>query len=339
MSSDYFNEKFKQVCLLVLILAMGILLMNQLSVFIPGVLGGITLYILSRSFYLKLIVDKKWKRGLAAALLILICVIIISIPVYVSIVLISPKIIQIPAQQDKIVHGIQIVAFKIKSATGISLLTIDNAKAISSKISVMIPMVLNSTAVILTNILMMFFLYYYLLINGLETEKYLKKIIPLQPNNIDLLAKETKMMVKANALGIPLICFIQGVFAAAGYWYFGVEDWALWGFFTGVFAFFPLVGTMIIWVPIVMYLFATGIVWPAIWLTLYSFFITGNVDYVARMTLMKKLGNVHPLITVLGVIAGLNLFGFMGLIFGPLLLSYFIVLIKIYLNEFAISKL
>ena len=339
MSSEYFNEKFRQVVLFALILSMAILLIAQLSVFIPGLLGGITLYILSRSFYLKLIVEKKWKRGIAAALLILICVIVISIPVYVSIVLISPKINQIPEQQDKIVHGIQIVAHKIKSTTGLSLLTIDNAKAISSKIAAMIPMVLNSTAVILTNILMMFFLYYYLLINGLETEKYLTKVIPLKPDNIDLLAKETTMTVKANALGIPLICIIQGIFAAAGYWCFGVKDWALWGFFTGVFAFFPLVGTMIIWVPIVLYLFATGIVWPAIWLTLYSFFITGNVDYVARMTLMKKLGNVHPLITVLGVIAGLNLFGFMGLIFGPLLLSYFILLIKIYLNEFAMSKL
>ena len=145
-------------------------------------------------------------------------------------------------------------------------------------------------------------------------------------------------MVKANALGIPIICIIQGAFAAFGYWIFGINDWALWGFFTGVFAFFPLVGTMIVWVPLVLYLYAVGIIWPATWLALYSFFITGNVDYIARLTLMKKMGNVHPIITVLGVIVGLKLFGFMGLIFGPLLVSYFIVLVKIYLNEFASIK-
>jgi len=74
---------------------------------------------------------------------------------------------------------------------------------------------------------------------------------------------------------------------------------------------------------------------PATWLTFYSFIITGNVDYVARITLLKKMGNVHPLITVIGVIAGLNLFGFMGLIFGPLLVSYFIILVKIYISEFS----
>ncbi len=338
MSSLNFNEKFQQVFLFLLIIVIAVLLISQLSVFIPGILGGLTLYILTRSFYFKLIEVKKWRKGLVALAIITIYLIVISIPVYISIALISPKISQLAAQQDKIVHGIQIIADKIKSSTGISILTSDNAKAISEKISVVIPMILNSTALILTNILMMFFLFYYLLINGRDSENYLNKRIPLQPENIHLLANETKTMVKANALGIPLICVIQGVFAAAGYWFFGVKDWALWGFFTGVFAFFPLVGTMIIWVPLVLFLFATGVVWPAFWLTLYSFFITGNVDYVARMTLMKKLGNVHPLITVLGVIVGLNLFGFMGLIFGPLLVSYFIVLIKIYLNEFAVNK-
>ncbi len=338
MSTLDFNEKFRQVFLFLLIIVIAVLLLSQLSVFIPGILGGLTLYILSRSFYFRLIDKKKWKKGLAAFLIITVYIFLIAIPVYISIALISPKINQLAAQQDKIVHGIQIVANKIKAATDISLLTADNAKAISEKITSYIPMVLNSTAVILTNILMMFFLFYYLLINGQDAEKYLRKTIPLKQDNIHLLADETKMMVKANALGIPLICIIQGIFAAAGYWFFGVSDWALWGFFTGVFAFFPLVGTMIIWVPLVLFLFATGIVWPAIWLTLYSFFITGNVDYIARMTLMKKLGNVHPLITVLGVIVGLNLFGFMGLIFGPLLVSYFIVLIKIYLNEFAVNK-
>jgi predicted PurR-regulated permease PerM len=70
-------------------------------------------------------------------------------------------------------------------------------------------------------------------------------------------------------------------------------------------------------------------------LALYSFLITGNVDYVARISFMKKIGDVHPLITVLGVIVGLNLFGFVGLIFGPLLISYFLILVKIYVNEFS----
>ena len=130
-------------------------------------------------------------------------------------------------------------------------------------------------------------------------------------------------MIRANALGIPAICLIQGLVATLGYFLFGVTDWGLWGFVTGVFAFFPIVGTMIIWVPVVIMMFTTGHNASALALTLYSIIITGNVDYLARITLLKKMGNVHPMVTVLGIIVGLNLFGFVGLIFGPLLVSLF----------------
>ena len=97
---------------------------------------------------------------------------------------------------------------------------------------------------------------------------------------------------------------------------------------------FPVVGTMIIWVPLVIYTFASGNTAMGIGLLLYSVIITGNVDYISRITIMRKLGDVHPVITVLGVIVGLGVFGFIGLVFGPLLVNYIIVLFKIYMNEF-----
>ena len=182
---------------------------------------------------------------------------------------------------------------------------------------------------------MMFFLLYYLLSSGKQIEKYLGHIIPLKPENVEKLANETDLMIRSNAVGIPIICFVQGVVAAIGYLIFGVRDWGMWGFVTGVFAFFPLVGTMIVWVPLVIYLYSIGQNLTATGLTIYSVIVTGNVDYITRLGLLKKIGNVHPMITVLGVIVGLKLFGFIGLIFGPLLISYFIILIKIYMNEFA----
>jgi predicted PurR-regulated permease PerM len=176
-----------------------------------------------------------------------------------------------------------------------------------------------------------------MLYNGTEMERYLNKIIPLRQENISMLASETKTMVRANALGIPLISVIQGLAATLGYFIFGIKDWALWGFLTGIFAFFPVVGTMIVWVPLVIFTYATGDSGQTIGVLLYSLIITGNIDYVARITLLKRLGNVHPVITILGVIIGLGLFGFIGLVFGPLLLNYVIVLFEIYSNEFVIK--
>ncbi len=334
MKQRFFNERLRQVFVLILIIVIAALLIIELTVFIPGLLGGLTLYILSRNLYFQLIFKRKWKKGWTALLFILGYLIIISFIVWVSVILISPKISSIADNQEKVIQGIQTIADKIKEKTGVSVLTAENAKSISAKVSAFIPKVLNSTATVLTNIIMMFFLFYYLLVSGKEIERYLNKVIPLKNENINILAGETKMLIKANALGIPIICIIQGIFAALGYWIFGVEDWGLWGFLTGVFAFFPLVGTMIIWVPLVAYMFAMGDNLPALGLTIYSVVVTGNVDYIARLSLMKKMGDVHPMITVLGVIVGLKMFGFIGLIFGPLLISYFMVMVKIYINEF-----
>jgi predicted PurR-regulated permease PerM len=334
MNQPGFNERLRQILILILILTIAVLLISQLTIFIPGLLGGITLYILSRSLYFQLIFKNKWKKGWTALLFILGYLIIIAIPVYVSVALVSPKISSLAENQAQIIESIQSVSAKVYEKTGYTILSAESAKTIAQKVSAYIPRIINSTMVLITNLIMMFFLLYYLLIHGRDMEKYLGKIIPLKNENVNLLAGETKMMIRANALGIPIICIVQGAFAALGYWIFGVEDWGLWGFVTGVFAFFPLVGTMIIWVPLAAYLFIHGSNLPAIGLTIYSIVVTGNVDYIARLKLMKYMGDVHPVITVLGVIVGLNLFGFMGLIFGPLLISYFLIMVKIYINEF-----
>jgi predicted PurR-regulated permease PerM len=330
----HFNERLRQILVLLLILAIAGLLISQLSVFIPGVLGGITLYILSRSLYFRLIFKRKWKKGWTALLFVVVYIALIALPVYVSINLVSPKIKAVASNPDYIIQGIKSISSKIYDKTGATVFSADNAKSIAEKVTAFIPRILNSTLVVLTNLIMMFFLFYYLLVGGRDAEKYLSQIIPLKPANLNILASETKMMIKANAMGIPVISIIQGFFAALGYWIFGVDEWGLWGFVTGVFAFFPLVGTMIVWVPLAAYLFIHGNNWAGVGLTAYSLIVTGNVDYIARLKLMKYMGDVHPVVTVLGVIVGLNLFGFIGLVFGPLLISYFLVLVKIYINEF-----
>jgi predicted PurR-regulated permease PerM len=335
MAVNHFNDRLRQLVFFGSIVLVAVLLLSQLRSFIPGILGGITLFILTRSLFYRWVFEKKWKKNLTAIFIIFICLLLVLGPLYFTIYLVTPTIHSIVDQQAAVVDSIQQLIKNIQHQTGVSLLTSNNTKVITEKMSGWALQVINSTASILANLLLMFFLLYYLLIHGKEMEQLLRRMIPLKPDNIQLLAYETKSMVKANALGIPLICLIQGIFAALGYWIFGIHDWLLWGLVTGVFAFFPLIGTMIIWVPLVGMVWASGQSWNALFLGLYSLLITGNVDYLARLTLMKRMGNIHPLVTVFGVIVGLHLFGFMGLIFGPLLVTYFIVLLKIYVIEFA----
>jgi predicted PurR-regulated permease PerM len=300
----------------------------------PGVLGAITLYILSRASYFQLVYNRKWKKGRAAFLFIFYYLMLLGIPVFAAVTLLSPKISDALSDPTHLIDNIKQGILQVQAKIGISIVSEKSLTNSLDQTIRFIPSLLNSTLNLLSNLITMLFFLYYLLYHGREIEMTLFKMIPLKDANTAILASETKKMVKANAIGIPLISIVQGLTATLGYFIFGVDEFALWGFFTGVFAFFPVVGTMVVWVPMVIYMYATGETWNATGLLLYSLIVTGNIDYIARITIMKKMGNVHPVITVLGVLIGLGLFGFIGLIFGPLLVSYIVVLFRIYMNEF-----
>ncbi len=331
-----FNNRIKQVLLLAILIALIGIVIRQLSICIPGILGAITLYILSRANYFQLIYNRKWKKGRAAGLYILYYLFLLGLPIFIAITLISPKINSFLSDPTASIEMIKHAVAEMQDKLGFTFVSEESLSASLHKLSAFIPTLINSTVTLITNLAVMLFILYYMLYYGKEMEKTLFRIIPLKDENTNTLGRETKKMVKANALGIPLISIIQGLTATLGYFIFGVKEFALWGFLTGVFAFFPVVGTMIVWIPLVVYTYTSGQSWQATGLLFFSLIVTGNIDYVARITLLRKMGGVHPVITVLGVIVGLGLFGFIGLVFGPLLVNYIIVLFNIYMNEFVV---
>jgi predicted PurR-regulated permease PerM len=329
-----FNNRLRQIVLLGVILLIGILLIKHFYVFLPSILGAVTLYILSRNLYFKLIDKRKWSPGWTAFLYIIFYTIIIGLPVYFAFVLVSPKLTALFNNPDEITAAIKTFSSKIQQATGFEALSDENIKAVSTKLANSVPKILSVTANLITNLLLMFFVLYYMLIHGEKMEAFLNNIIPLKKKNLSMLGTETKVMIKANAIGIPLLAIIQGIVGLLGYWIFGIKEFALWGFITGVCSVIPIVGTALVWLPLTVYLFALGNTWQGFGLGFYSLIVLSNIDYIARITVLRKIGDVHPLITIFGVIIGLSMFGFLGLIFGPLLISYFILLVKIYRNEF-----
>lgn len=329
-----FNDRIKQVLILSILLLLIYVVFKELKTFMPGLLGALTLYILSRSNYFQLIYQRKWKKGWAAGLFIIYYLLLLGLPIFLAVTLISPKINAFLENPTKMVDSAKASINTIQDKIGFDFVSETSLSNTLNKITAFIPSVLNSTANIITNLAIMLFVLYYMLYNGREIERYLNRVIPLKQDNINMLASETKKLVKANALGIPLISIIQGLVATLGYFIFGVDEWGLWGFLTGVFAFFPVVGTMVVWVPLVLYMYATGDTLNATGVLIYSVVVTGNIDYIARITLLKRMGDVHPVITILGVIVGLGMFGFIGLVFGPLLVNYIMVIFDIYMNEF-----
>jgi len=329
-----FNNQIKQLMILILLLLLIFISLKELYVFLPGLLGALTLYILSRGSYFQLVYHRKWRKGWTAGMFMLGFMVLLGLLIYFTVILLEKQVEPFFNNPASSLSEAKKAIVEVQENAGIVLISDESLADLQHRISAFVPSLVNDTLNLLFNLAILLFVFYYMLVHGKEMEAFLAKIIPLKKTNIDVLAAETKRLVKVSALGIPIISIIQGITATIGYIIFGVDEFVLWGFFTGVFAFFPVVGTMIIWVPLVIYMYVSGDTWNAMGLAIYSFVVTGNIDYLARITLLKKMGNVHPLVTVIGVIVGLGLFGFIGLIFGPLLVNYIILLFRIYMNEF-----
>lgn len=337
-SSANFNNQIKQVIILSLLALLVFLSVRELYIFFPGLLGALTLYILSRNSYFQLVYHYKWKKGRTAGLYLLAYTLLLAALVWFTFVLVERQVHPFLKDPAATMNRIRDAVSAAQAKTGITLVTAEGLSNLQQKLSAILPSLVNDTSNLIVNLAILLFLLYYMLVHGKEIETYISGILPLKHANVILLATETKRIVRASALGIPIISLIQGATATIGYIIFGPDNVILWGFLTGVFAFFPVIGTMVIWVPLVVFMYASGDTWNATGLLLYSVIVTGNVDYLARISILKKLGQVHPVVTVLGVLVGLGLFGFIGLIFGPLLVNYIILLFRIYSNEFLPEK-
>jgi len=197
-----------------------------------------------------------------------------------------------------------------------------------------IPKLLSATFNTLGTIFFMYFILYFMLVNGRKMETNIYEHIPLRDENAHILGTEVRNMVLSNAVGIPVIAFLQGLVALIGYLIIGVKEPWFWFVVTCITAMLPVVGAALAYVPLALIFFANGDIVRGIAMLAFGFGVVGLVDNIFRFTLAKKIGNIHPLVTVFGVIVGLSIFGFIGLIFGPLLISLFMLLLKIYSSEF-----
>lgn len=333
MDAEEYNKKFASRFVIVSLLICMVLFYLTLNIFLDGFLGAIILYVLFRPMMRKLIEVRKWKKGLAALSILTLSFFIVLIPVYFIASLLIPRIYIIFSNGSLTMEALQKADSQIQVLTGFHILTAENISSLQAAATGFITKFLGESLNILSDVLLLYLFFYYLLVNTGKIEEYLVKIIPFSSEKIDRFAKELEDQTKSNALGSPLLAICQGIFAAFGYWILGVPEPFFWGLMTGFFSFLPLIGSTLIWLPAGIYRLSEGSTWQGIAVIIYGLIIIGTVDNVFRLVFQKKFADVHPLITIVGVIVGLQLFGVPGLIFGPLLISYFILLMKILKEE------
>lgn len=332
------NDRLKQIGFLLLILFLAILLFKELYVFFPGFLGAVTLYVICRKWMFRLVEIRKWKKSLAAALLMTASFLIILLPIGALVNMLSSRVAYAATHSGELINQAREFNERLHQEIGVDLLSTQQLQKIQEGVTAFLPGFLGATFNTLTAIAIMYFILYFMLVNGRKMEENLYEYIPLRDENVDRLGKEFNTLVFANALGIPLIAVIQGVVSLIGYLVFGVPQPFFWFVVTCFTAMLPIIGAAAVYVPMGVYLLAVGNTWQGIAVLAYGFGVVGTSDNISRFLLAKKIADVHPLITIFGVIIGVNLFGFIGLIFGPLLISMFILLLEIYSNEYLVKR-
>jgi predicted PurR-regulated permease PerM len=327
------HTAFRQSFLIALILGLSILLFTNLYFIIDALLGSIVLSILSVK-PISIMVKRRIKREHAEWIFFIGALLAVLIPLTVLFFLLKGQWSSIIHFFKTYSHSVVLISQKINEKFGSNLITNDMLKSAILKISSFAPKVLNSSLNLLTTIGIMYFLLYFFIKEGTVIRKGLLSILPIKDSNRESIYSLTYQSVLSNSLMMPLVALFQGFIAWIGYAIMGVSHSFIWFLATFLASMIPFFGAALIYIPLGFLLIFKGQQSAGIFVIVWGFAAVSSADNFLRIFFMKKFDNTHPLITFLGVMAGLNIFGFLGIIFGPLLISLLLILIRIYREEY-----
>ena len=328
------REKYWHYSLFVLIVGLGVTIFVELTPFLGGLLGAVTIYVLLRRQMWFLSERRRWRRSLAASLLLGEAVLFFLIPISLIVWMVVDRIQGVTLDPDSILTPVKHVAGLIREKTGYDALQEGNVRSLMAFIPRMGQWIVGGLFDFAVNVVVLLFVLYFMLIGGRRMEEYCREILPFDSSVSGSVMREVHMIVRSNAIGIPLLAVVQGIVAYIGYLIFGAPSPLFWGVLTCFATIIPIFGTALVWLPLAGYMALAGEWGPAVGLTLYGGLVVTHVDNVVRFVMQKKLADTHPLVTIFGVFIGLSLFGFMGVIFGPLLLEMFVFCVNIFKKRY-----
>ena len=335
-----FNYKQRNNIVLASIVILGCFLIYALSGLFDSILGAIVLFTIFRPIYINLVEKRGWPKSLVALAIIIFSLIAIIIPLIALCFMVFGKIQSINLHSFNLQEWIT----KIDQFAGKTFNQPHFAEQIMDKLgsfaTSFFQSILGSATGIFVTLLILSFLLYFMLVQNKEFEYVLLKYAPFRDQHALKFATALRNSTYSNVLGQGIIAITQGFLLAGGFWMFGIPDPVFWGVIGAFISFLPVVGAPTLSIPASILLFSQGDTLKGVLMLVYGLLFIGNIDNFLRMMINKKMANTHPLISIIGVFIGLPLFGILGLVFGPLLLSYFLLLLEIYeTNRMAADRL
>lgn len=179
------------------------------------------------------------------------------------------------------------------------------------------------------NLVIALFGLFYVLLDGARLWRQLTRLLPVSEHVVAALGDRFVTVTEALLLGTVLTAALQGSLVGGGFAIVGLQPAILWGLTTAVVSVLPIMGSALVWVPGIVVLVAQHRIGAAIFIAIVGGGLASNLDNVVRILLFRRISGIHPMITLVGAFAGVRIFGIVGVLIGPLLLSYFFELARI----------
>jgi predicted PurR-regulated permease PerM len=193
--------------------------------------------------------------------------------------------------------------------------------------------IVGGAAGVIFNIVVIVFTLFFFLRDQAAVLESVRRLLPLSTENANAVLKTARDVIRACVLGGGAVSLAQGTLAFIGFWFIGVHSPLLWGVATSAFSFVPFVGAAAVWVPWTIVLLVTGQVGDAIILGLWGALAISLVDNVLRPIIIGDATKLHTLLIFFSIIGGIRVFGFLGLIMGPVVLAVGLALVEIFRRE------
>ena len=185
----------------------------------------------------------------------------------------------------------------------------------------------------IVNAVITLFTLFFLFREGRSMRRRMVAILPLSAEQVEKLFSGVENTIIGTVYGGLVVAAVQGTLVGLALWVLGIPSPVLWGVVASFFALLPLVGTAAVWLPASLYLLATGSWVKALILAVWGMFIVGTIDNVLRPYLISGRVQMHTLLIFFAVFGGVNVFGFLGLFIGPVILAVTITILSLLRDE------
>ncbi len=327
------SPQIRQALLLLIVVALGGVAFWHLREFLPAVLGAYILFVLLKKPMARLCERFGWRRRVAASALVVAALLAVLLPAVGVARLLNERLTAALKDPQAALDSVQAAVAGLETRLGFQLNTPERLQTLSEWGLREASGLLNATLFGLALVLVAFFLLWFMLVEK-GGGRWAFDWLPLDEGDVGPVQEQVEGLVWSNAVGIPLMGLVQGAAALLGYSLAGVGDAWFWALLTGLAGMVPIFGVMLAYVPLAAVLFSKGMGGQAAFVLGYGFVVIGSIDNLARMWILKKIGQAHPLVTLFGVILGLKLFGFVGFVFGPILIELLLLFSKIYSKQY-----